>query len=102
MDSQFSFEIITEKNDTKTGHYLKYGVPFYLYLEKDKERCVNGKTEGIDDKFLLSYSKTEKSLVDKVNITLKLNKQQVTIKKESAVNEMVIKPSSSRNSISDY
>ena len=40
--------------------------------------------------------------MDKVNITLKINKQQITIIKEPAVNELVIKPGQSFNEKKDF
>ena len=68
---------------------MKYGIPTYLYLEKET-KCVNGSTESSGDRFLLSFSDKDKALVDKVKEEFKIDGKSLQLSKESAINEMVL------------
>lgn len=38
----FSFGVVSNEDSKKRGDYLKYGIPQYIYIEKEK--CVKGQT----------------------------------------------------------
>lgn len=93
-DTYFSFSIVSSADPTKRGPGLKYGLPEYIYLDSNKEKCMAGTMTASIDEFLLSFSKADKKTIEEVDIRLKINEKQVSIDKESGNNEMLLRVNS--------
>ena len=44
-NSSFSFGLISDKDASKRGSRVKYGVPEYVFIEKGKRQCLVGKID---------------------------------------------------------
>lgn len=64
---------------------MKYGIPEYLFLEKNKQKCLDGILAPVD-RFLFSFSKNEKSVIEKLTIKLTTEKKSVKFTKEMGTN----------------
>lgn len=68
---------------------MKYGIPEYLFLEKNKQKCLDGILAPVD-RFLFSFSKNEKSVIEKLTIKLTTEKKSVKFTKEMGTNQMIL------------
>ena len=41
-DTLFSFSIKNSEDYQEEGDYLQYGIPSYLFMKKNSQKCVNG------------------------------------------------------------
>ena len=48
--------MLTNSNVTKSGPSIKYGFPEWVFLDSDKEKCLNGTMFTSEDQFLISFS----------------------------------------------
>lgn len=44
-DSGFSFALVSDKDASKRGSRVKYGIPEYITVEANKEECVSGRLD---------------------------------------------------------
>ena len=74
-DTYFSFSIVSSADPAKRGPGLKYGFPEYIYLDSNKQKCLNGSMTASIDEFLLSFSKIDRKTIEEVEIKLKINEK---------------------------
>ena len=92
-DTGFSFGLISDKDTTKRGDRVKYGIPEYLTVTGNEEECVSGRLDHPDEEFLVSITgDKQNSLMSNLEVSLKLNegKELVQLSKEIAKSEMLI------------
>ena len=56
-ESYFSFGVISNENPQERGSGIKFGLPEYIFLEKEKPKCVSGTIDKRKEEFLISFSK---------------------------------------------
>lgn len=52
----FTFGFISDKEESKRGNRVKYGVPEYVTLTPKKRECLQGTLNDRDEEFLISIT----------------------------------------------
>lgn len=55
-NSGFTFGFISDKNETKRGNKVKYGIPEYVSLAPEKWECLRGILDDNKEQFLISIT----------------------------------------------
>lgn len=86
-ESYFSLGVVSSEDPaTRNSNSLKYGIPEYSFLEKNKEKCFKGTIDKKKEEFLLSFSQNEKAIAAKIEVNMKIDGKAVALEKELSRN----------------
>jgi hypothetical protein len=69
---------------------VKYGIPYYFFLEPNKPQCLVGVIDDESEEFIMSYDNASIETVKGMNINCKVNDQKVVYKTTYAMSEMTL------------
>ena len=89
-ESYFSFELISNEDPSKRGDVLKYGIPYYKFLDKNKEECISANVDRPQDTFLLSFDSIKDEEINALLISIKKEGKAVQFTKNVGIKELII------------
>ena len=90
-DAGFSFGFISDKEESKRGNRVKYGVPEYVNLVSKKRECLQGTLNDKDEEFLISITgDKQEAEMNGLEISCRVGKELLELQKDIAKSEMIV------------